>query len=80
MNTNWNKYIITDPEIMTGKPVVKGTRLSIEFILGLFAQGWSESQILANYPNLTHKHILAVFAYATSCMRDEFLYAIPRNN
>ncbi|MGB9592048.1 MAG: DUF433 domain-containing protein [Candidatus Kryptoniota bacterium] len=44
---DWRKFIHSDPEILLGKPVVKGTRLSVEFILGLFSEGWSEQQILA---------------------------------
>ena len=74
---DWKEYIHTDPEILLGKPVVKGTRLSVEFILGLFAEGWTEQQILENYPTLTKKHLRAVFAFATDCMREESLYAIP---
>ncbi len=74
---DWRKFIHSDPEILLGKPVVKGTRLSVEFILGLFSEGWSEQQILENYPTLTKKSLRAVFAFATECMREESLYAIP---
>jgi len=49
---NWRNFIHSDPEILLGKPVVKGTRLSVEFILGLFANGWTERQIIENYPTL----------------------------
>jgi uncharacterized protein (DUF433 family) len=59
----WGTFIHSDPSVLLGKPVVKGTRLSIEFILGLYAEGWTEDQILANYPNLTKESLLAVFAY-----------------
>lgn len=74
---NWHEYIHTDPKILRGKPVVKGTRLSVEFILRLFAVGWSEQQVLENYPTLTVEALHAVFAYAAACMRDETLHAIP---
>lgn len=74
---NWHEYIHTDPQVLRGKPVVKGTRLSVEFILRLFAVGWSEQQVLENYPTLTVEALHAVFAYAAACMRDEALYAIP---
>lgn len=73
----WRKFIHSDSEVLLGKPVVKGTRLSVEFILGLFSEGWTEQQILENYPTLTKKSLLAVFAFATECMREESLYAIP---
>ena len=74
---DWRKFIHSDPEILLGKAVVKGTRLSVEFILGLFSEGWSEQQILENYPTLTKKSLRAVFAFATECMREESLYTIP---
>ncbi len=74
---DWRQYIHSDPEILLGKPVVKGTRLSVEFILGLFAEGWTEKQVLENYPTLTKESIRAVFAFAKECMSEESLYAIP---
>jgi len=46
----WEDYIVADPTIMTGKPVVKGTRLTVDFILDLLAGGTSESDLLRNYP------------------------------
>jgi uncharacterized protein (DUF433 family) len=75
-NTDWKEYIHSDPEILAGKPVVKGTRLSVEFILGLFAKGWPEQQILDNYPTLTKDSLRAVLSFAADCMREESLYAI----
>ena len=74
---DWRKFIHSDHGILLGKPVVKGTRLSVEFILGLFSEGWTEQQILENYPTLTKESLRAVFAFATECMREELLYAIP---
>lgn len=74
---DWRQYIHSDPDVLLGKPVVKGTRLSVEFILGLFAKGWSEKQVLENYPTLTSESLKAVFAFATDCMREESLYSIP---
>src|SRR5436190_22592101 len=50
---DWRQYIHSDPAILTGKPVVKGTRLGAEFLLGLFAAGWNQEQILESYPSLT---------------------------
>jgi uncharacterized protein (DUF433 family) len=74
---NWQKYIHTDPKILVGKPVVKGTRLSVEFLLGLFAGGWTEQQVLDNYPTLTPEGLRAVFAFAAESLREESLYTIP---
>jgi uncharacterized protein (DUF433 family) len=53
MTFEWQAYIHSDPEILRGKAVVKGTRLALDFILGLFAAGWSEQQVLESYPSLT---------------------------
>jgi uncharacterized protein (DUF433 family) len=52
------------PEVLAGKPVIRGTRLSVEFVIGLMADGWSEADILENYPGITHEDILACLAYA----------------
>jgi uncharacterized protein (DUF433 family) len=74
---DWQMYIHTDPDVLHGKPVVKGTRLSIDFILGLYAAGWSESMILENYPTLSTESLRAVFAFAVECLRDEALFVMP---
>lgn len=78
MDIDWRKFIHSDPEVLLGKPVLKGTRLSVEFILGLFAEGWTEQQVIENYPPVTMEALQAVFAFATECMREEALYAIPK--
>ncbi len=56
---SWRERIIIDPAILTGKPVVKGTRIAVELIIDLLAQGWSESEILRSYPGLKHEDIQA---------------------
>jgi uncharacterized protein (DUF433 family) len=75
MAIEWQGYIHSDPEILMGKAVVKGTRLAVDFILGLFAAGWSEQQVLESYPSLTPEALQAVFAFAAECVRDEALYS-----
>ena len=62
---NWRDYIHSDSEVLSGKPVVKGSRLAVEFILGLFAAGWSREEVLENYPALTHEALLTVSAFAS---------------
>lgn len=74
---NWHTYIHADPDILRGKPVVRGTRLSVEFVLGLFSAGWSEQQVLDNYPTLSSEALQAVFAFAAETLREESLYAFP---
>lgn len=54
--------IIVDPEILAGKPVVRGTRLAVEFILELLAAGRTEQEIIDDYPGLTREDILACLA------------------
>ncbi len=61
--TNWKEHIVSDKDVLLGKPCVKGTRLSVEFLLKLLANEWSEEQILRNYPRLTKASLSAVFAY-----------------
>jgi uncharacterized protein (DUF433 family) len=63
--------ITLDPTIMAGKPVIRGTRLSVEFVIGLMADGWSEADILANCPGMTHDDIIACLAYARDALSSE---------
>ncbi|HZD90092.1 MAG TPA: DUF433 domain-containing protein [Pseudolabrys sp.] len=66
--------IVVDPAVLAGKPVVRGTRLSVDFIIGLMADGWSESDILQNYPGLTHEDIAACLSYARDVLTSEKVY------
>lgn len=65
---DWRAYIHSDPNILVGKPVVKGTRLSVELLLGLAAAGWSEDKMLENYPTLTREGLRSAFAYAAESL------------
>lgn len=67
----WWQYIHADPHILNGKPVLKGTRLSVEFIIGLLANGWSQKQILENYPQLTAEHLQAIFNFILEGLQQE---------
>ncbi len=69
--------IVIAPAILTGKPVVRGTRLSVEFLIGLLAQGWSEAKILRNYPGLTREDLLAYLEYAEQALQAERVYPTP---
>ena len=60
---NWRDHIHSDKEILLGKPVINGTRLSVDFILERLADGWSEQQLLENYPRLTKEDLQAIFNY-----------------
>ena len=60
---NWKDRIVIDEAILTGKPVIKGTRLAVEFIIDLLAHGWSEAEIIENYPDIGIEDIHACLAY-----------------
>jgi uncharacterized protein (DUF433 family) len=69
--------IIIDPKILVGKPVIRGTRIAVEFVIDLLAEGWSKEQILSNYPHLTAQDITACLHYAGSMMKQERVFPIP---
>jgi len=62
------------PDVLAGKPVIRGTRLSVEFVIGLMADGWNEADILANYTNVAHEDIMACLAYARDALSAEKVY------
>lgn len=73
----WSERIVVDSGVLAGKPVVRGTRLSVAFLLELLAAGRSEAEILADYPGLTREDLLACISFA-SYLADEYkAYPIP---
>ena len=66
----WQDYIVSNKKVLLGKPTIKGTRLSVDHIVRLLAQGWNEKQILDNYPRLNQDHLKAIFSYLHECMQD----------
>lgn len=75
----WRDHIVADGEILLGKPTLKGTRISVELILDLLSNGWTEESILSSYPQLTTNHLKAVFAYLKECMEQELYFPIPKS-
>ena len=73
---NWKERIITDPEILVGKPVIKGSRIAVEFIISRLAEGWTEEQILSNYPGLEKEDITACRKYAAEVLETERVYPV----
>jgi len=69
--------IVVDAEILAGKPVIRGTRLAVEFILELLAAGQSNGELLANYPGLTREDILACLSYASYLVHEYKGFATP---
>lgn len=75
---NWRDYIATDPEILVGKPVLKGTRLSVELILDRLADGWTADDLFRAYPRLTAEELQAVFAFAAEMLKEEDYVALAK--
>jgi uncharacterized protein (DUF433 family) len=73
---NWRERIETNPGVLAGKPVVRGTRLAVELILELLAAGQTEADLLSNYPCLTHEDLLACLAYASHLAHEFKSYPI----
>ncbi len=65
--------IKVDPEICGGKPCIKGTRIWVSLILDVLADGTSESELLAEYPQLTHQDVLAAIAYGAEAARERIV-------
>ncbi len=68
MAADWRTRVVSNPDILLGKPTIKGTRISVEFIIGCFAGGWSLTQILESYPHVSREDVLAALAYARHAM------------
>ncbi len=72
----WQERIELNPAILAGKPIVRGTRLSVPFVIGLLADGWSVSQVEDEYPGLTDADIRACLHYASEALRADPLRGI----
>lgn len=75
---NWQERIVIDPEVLVGKPVIKGTRISVEFVIDLLGGGWTTERILQEYDHLTDADIQACLAYAGEMLRSERVYPVAR--
>ena len=75
---NWRDHIHSDPDILGGKPVVKGTRISVEIILDWLAVGWSEAEIFENYPRLSPDALKAIFAFAREVVGEQLYAVVPK--
>ena len=75
---DWRERIVLNPEVLTGKPIIKGTRMSVEFIVDLLGRGWTTEQVLKEYDHLTAEDIQACLAYASETLKSEKVYVLPR--
>ena len=76
---SWRERITSDPDVLTGKPIIEGTRLSVEHVLGLLENGWSEADILESYPHLDPEDVRACLGYAREVTAQEKLYLSPES-
>jgi len=76
---DWREYIVSNKEVLLGKPTIKGTRLSVELILDLLSNGWSEEMILDSYPSLAAEHLKAVFQYLKECIQTELFFPLDKS-
>jgi uncharacterized protein (DUF433 family) len=74
---NRQDRITVDPGVLAGKPVIKGTRMALEFVIELLAERWTQEQILKNYPQLTEEDIQAALHYAAEVLKQEHVYPLP---
>jgi uncharacterized protein (DUF433 family) len=76
MNNVWQKYIISDPAVLLGKPIIKGTRVPIELVLERLSFGETTEQLLQSFPNLSKEVILACLSYASASLQNEVEYPL----
>ena len=73
----WQDRITIDPNVLVGKPIVKGTRISVEFVIDLLARGWTTAQVLNEYDHLKPEDIQACLAYASEMLKTQRVYVTP---
>jgi len=73
---DWRDRIVVDPRILVGKPVIKGTRISVEMVIDLLAAGWTQQQVLDNYPTLKAADVRACLAYASEILHSEKVFPL----
>lgn len=74
---NWQDRITVDADVLAGKPIVKGTRISVEFVVDLLAQGWTKERILLEYDHLRTEDVHACLAYASEALKAERVHLLP---
>jgi uncharacterized protein (DUF433 family) len=77
MGEDWRERITVDPKVLSGKPIIKGTRVAVEFILELLANSWTVEDILKNYPQLKREDVAAALKYAAEILKEEKAYTLP---
>ena len=73
---SWPDRIVIDPDILVGKPVVKGTRIAVELVIDLLARGWSHEQVMQQYDHINVEDIQVCLAYASEILKSEKVYPV----
>ena len=73
----WQDRVTIDPAVLVGKPIIKGTRISVEFVIDLLGRGWTVEQVLQEYDHLTREDVQACLAYASEVLRSEKVHLLP---
>lgn len=73
----WQERIEVNEKVLVGKPVVKGTRIAVEFVVDLLARGWTAQRVLQEYDQLTAEDVQACLAYASDVLKSERVYLLP---
>jgi uncharacterized protein (DUF433 family) len=76
MKTDWKRYISSEPKVMLGKPVIKGTRITVESIIEKLAEAESFEQIIESHPHISKKAILACLSFASDSIKNEISYSL----
>lgn len=76
--TDWRERITVDPAILVGKPIIRGTRISVELLMDRLADGWTVEQIIDSYPRLTREDVLSAIAFVTEVFREEDYVAVQK--
>jgi uncharacterized protein (DUF433 family) len=74
---SWQERITIDPDVLVGKPIIRGTRVSVEFVIDLLGRGWTKERILKEYDHLTPDDVQACLAYASDVLKSERVYLVP---
>ena len=75
---NWKDHIEVNPEVLVGKPIIKGTRISVELILDRMADGWSMEDVLTSYPHISREDVLAALSFASELFKEETFVAVGK--
>jgi uncharacterized protein (DUF433 family) len=75
---NWKDHIEVNSAVLVGKPIIKGTRISVELILDRMADGWTMEDVLASYPRISREDVLAALSFSSELFKEESFVAVAK--